>query len=819
MSLIGQILQDRYYIISAIGEGGMGRVYYAEDKRLNQQVAIKETITNSNESSQEIAARIKAFQREAYLLAGKIKHPAVPKVIDYFQFGENWYIVMEYIDGDSLEKQRKERNQPFSVKEVLLLIYQLLQILDLLHNQDPPIIHRDIKPSNIKVKNDCVYLLDFGLAKQITGSSSTFAAFMTPAFASPEQINNKEITPKSDLYSVGATMYFLLTNEEPASAFERSLAIASGSADPLQNVKKLRSDLPDKIANLIMNALSIKTEERPYSAKMMRLKINDFLTEKGKTLSLLSNISSEKVALDKEDLKQSKSNDSGSEEKSEVSLQFLTNQSLSEANLVQFASEDFGLKEKTEISSIPSQQFSASQSSVKSNFNSNDVTPPQAIKQSNKRWLKVIIILGLLIVIGVTGFGIYRNKEKISASLFPTPTPAIIPEPTPNPRDVAIQLTNEAVEEFFNNNFDVAESKAKQAIETDDTYAFSHAVYGNCIQFKRLIQSDNSLIDDTTKENRVVSRQSSLEIQKSKVAVQSLVQNPSNAKEHSSLAWLEESSEEAIKEAEKAIKLDNDFAWAWLQMALAKKSGKEAIESWEKIISLKPNFSYAYIELAKSYYASDVKSYQKAIDTFNKAINIWRTSAFPRNQKGRFLISIGESFEAKKDVKKTNEKYNEAVEEFKSATTIDSNDISGRYLIANLYFRLKKYSDCIDIVSGAISNSSLDNKTLGQFYGLRAFCYLDQDSLELENNALSDIDKAISNDEKNDDHYYSKFIILGRFAYQYYKKGEYCKALDKYNKSKEFIDKAADINPQNDDYKNQKKKIVEIIKTVKNDCK
>jgi serine/threonine protein kinase len=471
MSLIGQILQDRYYIISAIGEGGMGRVYYAEDKRLNQKVAIKETIAKSSESSQEIDARIKSFQREAHLLAGKIKHPAVPKVIDYFQFEENWYIVMEYIDGDSLEKQRKERNQPFFVKEVLLLTDQLLQILDLLHNQDPPIIHRDIKPSNIKVKNDHVYLLDFGLAKQITGSSSTFATFMTPAFASPEQINNKEVTQKSDLYSVGATMYFLLTNDEPASAFERSLAIASGSVDPLQNIKKLRLDLPDEIANLIMSALSIKTEERPHSAKMMRLKINDFLTEKDKTLPLLSILAPTQPSIPGVNIIQPESEDADSKEKTEIPLQssdqFLTNQSVSEANLIQFESKDSNSKEKVDIPSAPSYQFSASQSPIKSNLNSNDATQPQTIKQSNRNWLKAVAALGLLIVIVVTGFGLYRNKERISASWFPTPTPAPTPEPTPNPRDVAIQLTDEAIEELFNNNFDEAERKAKLAVETD----------------------------------------------------------------------------------------------------------------------------------------------------------------------------------------------------------------------------------------------------------------------------------------------------------------------------------------------------------------
>src|ERR1041384_136750 len=223
MNLIGQVLQDRYKVIRQIGEGGMGRVYYGEDIRLKQEVAIKETIKlDSDEPSQYITARIRAFQKEAELLAGKIKHPAIPKVIDYFQWEGNWYIVMEYIDGNSLEKQQFEKGAAFDIAEVLQWTDQLLRILDSLHGQHPKILHRDIKPSNIKVKNNRVYLLDFGLAKQLTGSKSTIASFVTPAFASPEHMSNKEPTEKSDLYSVGATMYCLLTNKEPVSVTERS---------------------------------------------------------------------------------------------------------------------------------------------------------------------------------------------------------------------------------------------------------------------------------------------------------------------------------------------------------------------------------------------------------------------------------------------------------------------------------------------------------------------------------------------------------------------------------------------------------------------
>lgn len=363
MNLIGQILQGRYRISHLIGEGGMGRVYYAEDIRLNKVVAIKEILIPNNESSQLIEKRIRAFQREAQLLSGIIKHSAIPRVIDYFQVEENWYIVMDYIDGNSLERLLKKRGEPFPLEEVLLWTEQLLEILDSLHSETPPVIHRDIKPSNIKVKNGKVYLLDFGLAKQLSGSKSSYP-LLTLAYASPEQMENKENkepTAKSDLYSVGATMYCLLTNVEPASAFSRSLALASGDADPLPHIRELRTDLPDGIANLIMSALSIKPADRPNSAETMRMKLNSFLTERDKTPTMPS-------------------------------------RDVSEAS-------------KTIPSSLPY-------------FNAPIQPPPLTPTNRKRNGVKVAASLALLIAIGVIGYIMYPNNTPNRVNT-PTPTPPV----------------------------------------------------------------------------------------------------------------------------------------------------------------------------------------------------------------------------------------------------------------------------------------------------------------------------------------------------------------------------------------------------------
>src|SRR5262249_50914680 len=182
----GAILQDRYEIIEPIGEGGMGAVYLARDQRLSNTVALKETFFFD-------AALLAAFEREAKLLAG-LRHPALPKVIDHFADQTGQFLVMEYIPGDDLEDLVQQRGGTIPVNDVLDWADQLLDALEYLHTQDPPIIHRDIKPQNLKLTSgNKVVLLDFGLAKGMSvgmtrsGSNSSIFGY-TPSYASLEQV-------------------------------------------------------------------------------------------------------------------------------------------------------------------------------------------------------------------------------------------------------------------------------------------------------------------------------------------------------------------------------------------------------------------------------------------------------------------------------------------------------------------------------------------------------------------------------------------------------------------------------------------------------
>ncbi|MCI0694547.1 serine/threonine protein kinase, partial [candidate division KSB1 bacterium] len=148
------LLQNRYQAIRLIGQGGMGVVYEAFDQRLGHTVAIKQ-ITHGD---------AQAFGREAQLLA-RLRHPALPKVTDYFVEEKGQFLVMDYIAGDDLATALVRSTQPFSLPQVLAWADQLLDALEYLHSRQPPILHRDIKPANLKLGEDGgIILLDFGLA-------------------------------------------------------------------------------------------------------------------------------------------------------------------------------------------------------------------------------------------------------------------------------------------------------------------------------------------------------------------------------------------------------------------------------------------------------------------------------------------------------------------------------------------------------------------------------------------------------------------------------------------------------------------------------
>ena len=265
------LLQNRYRIQMLIAQGGMGAIYKAVDERLGITVALKETLYRD-------ALMRKAFEREARLLA-RLRHPVLPRVSDHFVESDRQFLVMEFIPGEDLADMLEQNPRPFPVSDVLTWTDQLLDALNYIHSQYPPIIHRDIKPQNLKLIEKQIILLDFGLAKakplhNSPASSSGSIYGFTPGYAPLEQIRGTGTDARSDLYSLAATIYHLLTGQNPPDVLTRAAEILRGSPDPLIPANLINEEVPYYVGALLMNAMAQSPEQRPSNALEMRRELN-----------------------------------------------------------------------------------------------------------------------------------------------------------------------------------------------------------------------------------------------------------------------------------------------------------------------------------------------------------------------------------------------------------------------------------------------------------------------------------------------------------------------------------------------------------------
>ncbi len=273
----GKVLQGRYRVERQIGQGGMGAVFIATDERFGSTVAIKETFFTDDKFR-------KAFEREARLL-NSLRHSALPRVSDHFIDGNGQFIVMEFIDGDDLSEQLESEGRVFAVEDVLGWADQLLDALEYLHTQEMPVIHRDIKPQNLKLNSrGQIILLDFGLAKGNTTNAESATAAKSVFgysrnYASLEQIQGTGTDPRSDLYSLAATLYHLLTGVPPADALTRAMNVLSNKPDPLIEPHQIRAEIPLGVSRMLFEAMALNAEERPGSAKAMREWLLEVKTE------------------------------------------------------------------------------------------------------------------------------------------------------------------------------------------------------------------------------------------------------------------------------------------------------------------------------------------------------------------------------------------------------------------------------------------------------------------------------------------------------------------------------------------------------------
>ncbi len=274
----GTVLRNRYEILELVGQGGMGAVYKAADRRLEGRVcAIKEvlpTLTASAVSEEELDQMSEQFRTEASILS-RLDHPNLPKVSDYFAIKAREYLVMDYVAGRDLQEilhEQQKCGELLDEQQVLGWAAQLLDALEYLHEQEPPVVHRDVKPSNIKLTpRGTVKLVDFGLVKVLHSDDSRTVTVVqgrgTAAYTPLEQYGGDTgfTDARSDIYGLGATLYHLLAGVPPADAKERFLR-----PGVLVSLRQLNPQVSPRVERAIFQALAMHPNERPPSAHALR---------------------------------------------------------------------------------------------------------------------------------------------------------------------------------------------------------------------------------------------------------------------------------------------------------------------------------------------------------------------------------------------------------------------------------------------------------------------------------------------------------------------------------------------------------------------
>jgi serine/threonine-protein kinase len=254
----GTVLQRRYLIDRLLGGGGMGMVYLARDQRLsNRPCAIKEMVDHFIDPNQRIEAN-EYFAREADTLA-QLKHPAIPAISDRFDDQNRHYLVMEYVQGRNLEEELAVRGGPLPEGLILDVARQLCDVLAYLHGLQPPLIYRDMKPSNVMLTAEGrAVLVDFGIARLFKAQGKG-TMIGTLGFAPPEQYQGVA-DPRSDIYSLGATLHYILTGRDPEK-------FPPFSFPP---VRELRPDAARNLAGAIDRALAYDMRARPATIGELR---------------------------------------------------------------------------------------------------------------------------------------------------------------------------------------------------------------------------------------------------------------------------------------------------------------------------------------------------------------------------------------------------------------------------------------------------------------------------------------------------------------------------------------------------------------------
>ena len=252
----GQMLRQRYRLLQTVGQGGMGAVYLAQDTQLGDRLVAVKEMSMSRLSPQELPPAVEQFRHEAHLLAS-LHHPNLPIIYEYFNIEDRWYVVMSFVEGVTLQSALEAApGRRLPAKESVRIGLELCEVLNYLHSHQPQVVFRDLKPSNIMITpQGTIYLIDFGIARHFKQEQlQDTASYYSVGYAPPEQYGQAQTSPRSDIYSLGATLHQMLSGQNPASK-------------PFQfpNLQLIDPTLPESLARLIAHMLEMNEQRRPTS--------------------------------------------------------------------------------------------------------------------------------------------------------------------------------------------------------------------------------------------------------------------------------------------------------------------------------------------------------------------------------------------------------------------------------------------------------------------------------------------------------------------------------------------------------------------------
>ncbi|MRF37392.1 Stk1 family PASTA domain-containing Ser/Thr kinase [Staphylococcus sp. KY49P] len=370
--MIGKIINERYKVTKKLGGGGMSRVYLAEDSILKRSVAIKAIRIPAGEKEEAI----KRFEREVHNLT-QLSHDNIVNVFDVTEDDENFYLVMEYIEGLTLSEYI-QKNQPLDVDTILNFINQIINGIK--HAHDTKIVHRDIKPQNILVdKNQTLKILDFGIAKALSETTMTETNHVlgTVQYLSPEQARGDITDNGTDIYSMGVVLYEMLIGKPPFSG-ETAVSIAiKHIQDPMPNVTDERSDIRQALSNVVLKATEKDKMERYQSVREMQ-----------------------------NDLETVMSDERASEERYQSSITNTKTVPINKSEIAnQTREEDKGksISETMQIPIVNQQQFQSSEEHIYA-------VPRKKLSKKKKFLYTLIIVLLLFGLFGFMAMGMFGNK-------------------------------------------------------------------------------------------------------------------------------------------------------------------------------------------------------------------------------------------------------------------------------------------------------------------------------------------------------------------------------------------------------------------------